>query len=291
MTRKRGLGKGLNALITDELEGKIIQDNKNIILKLPINQVEPNRKQPRKVFDEDALQELSESIIVHGIIQPIIVAKKKGYYEIIAGERRWRAAKVIKLKEIPVIVKDYSDEEVLEVSLIENIQRESLNPIEEALAYRRLIVEFGLRQDEVGEKVSKSRSAITNRLRLLNLDKKTQEMIMDEMISSGHAIALLSIEDTNIQYELANKIFDNKLSVRETESMVKEYLNPKKKKSISKEVILLDPVYKKIENQVKEIFGTKVSIRKKDKQSGKIEIDFYSKDDLDRILEIIQSIQ
>jgi len=291
MSKKRGLGQGLNALISKELEEQIIQDNKNGIRLLPINRIEPNRNQPRKNFDEDGLQELADSISIHGIIQPLIVSKKKDYYEIIAGERRWRASKIIHLKEVPVIIKDYSKEQVLEISLIENIQREDLNPIEEAIAYRRLIIEFGLKQDEVGEKVSKSRSAITNRLRLLNLDERTQQMVIDDMISSGHARALLSISNNITQYEIANKIFDEKLSVRETEKMIKEYLNPKKKGDKKSSIQALSPVYQKIEDQAKRIFGTKVSIKQKNEKTGKIEIEYYSKDELDRILEIIQGMQ
>ncbi|MDF1617427.1 ParB/RepB/Spo0J family partition protein [Petrocella sp. FN5] len=291
MAKKRGLGQGLNALISDELEDEILDHGKGGTLNIRISNIEPNREQPRKVFEEDALHELADSITQYGIIQPLIVAKKDKYYEIIAGERRWRAAKLAGLKEVPVIVKDYSDEMILEVSLIENIQRENLNPIEEALAYQRLIGEFSLKQDEIAEKVSKSRSAIANTLRLLNLSKQVQQMIIDEMISSGHARALLAIEDQNAQLDIATRVFDEKLSVRETEKLIKNHLNPSKKVKRDTALSVLDPIYKKIEDDVKKIFGTKVSILKKTEQLGKIEIEYYSKDELDRILELMHTIQ
>lgn len=291
MAKKRGLGQGLGALISEDLEEKIVEQNKGGALNVKLSDIEPNRDQPRKVFDEDALQELSDSITQYGIIQPLIVAQKADYYEIIAGERRWRAAKLAGLKDVPVIIKDFSPEVILEVSLIENIQRENLNPIEEAIAYQRLIDEFGLKQDEIAEKVSKSRSAIANTLRLLNLSDAVQQMIIDEMISSGHARALLSLNDQAAQYEIANKVFDEKLSVRETEKLIKDYLKPKKKKKLETITHSLDPVYKQIENQVKELLGTKVSIVKKNDKFGKIEIEYYSKDELDRILELMQTIK
>ncbi|VDN47768.1 site-specific DNA-binding protein [Petrocella atlantisensis] len=290
MAKKRGLGQGLNALISDELEDEILDHGKGGTLNIRISNIEPNREQPRKVFEEDALHELADSISQYGIIQPLIVAKKDKYYEIIAGERRWRAAKIAGLKEIPVIIKDYSDEMILEVSLIENIQRENLNAIEEALAYQRLIAEFSLKQDEIAEKVSKSRSAIANTLRLLNLSNQVQQMIIDEMISSGHARALLAIEDQNAQLDIATRVFDEKLSVRETEKLIKNYLNPNKKIKRDVGILELDPIYKKIEDDVKKILGTKVSIIKKTEQLGKIEIEYYSKDELNRILELMHTI-
>ena len=291
MAKKRGLGQGLNALISDELEDEILGHGKSGTLNIRISNIEPNREQPRKVFEEDALHELADSITQYGIIQPLIVAKKDKYYEIIAGERRWRAAKLAGLKEVPVIVKEYSDEMILEVSLIENIQRENLNPIEEALAYQRLIGEFSLKQDEIAEKVSKSRSAIANTLRLLNLSEQVQQMIIDEMITSGHARALLAIDDQNAQLDIATRVFDEKLSVRETEKLIKHHLSPSKKVKKDLGLSLLDPIYKKIEDDVKKIFGTKVSIIKKTDQLGKIEIEYYSKDELDRILELMHTIQ
>lgn len=290
MSKKRGLGQGLSALISDDLEEKIAEKNTSGIKKIKTTQVEPNREQPRKVFDEDALGELADSIKQFGIIQPIIVTKKDTYYEIIAGERRWRAAKIAGLKEVPVIIKSFSEVETLEVSLIENIQRENLNSIEEAIAYQRLIDEFNLKQDEIAEKVSKSRSAVTNTLRLLNLDKRVQQMIVDEMISSGHARTLLSIPDKNIQYEIAMKIFDEKLSVRETEKYIKNYNKPKSK--VKKEINMeIAEIYKKLENDIKEILGTKVTINKKNNKLGKIEIEYYSNEDLDRIIELLHSIK
>ena len=237
--KRNGLGKGLDSLIPDKKvklasSGKSADskkeepDNKTGGVLVNINQVEPNREQPRKDFDEDALMELADSIKQFGILQPLLVQKKKDYYEIIAGERRWRAAKLAGLKEVPVIIKDYTDQEIVEISLIENIQRENLNPIEEAMAYKRLLEEFNLKQDEVAERVSKSRTAVTNSMRLLKLSGRVQQMIVDDMISTGHARALLAIDDEEQQYMLANRVFDEKLSVRETEKLVKALKNPKK---------------------------------------------------------------
>ena len=225
--KKMGLGKGLDSMIPPKATGKKTAQNEKVsktgetILK--INEVEPNKKQPRKSFNEDSLLELSESIKLHGIVQPLVVAKQKGYYEIIAGERRWRAAKMAGLKEVPVVIKDYSPQEIMEVALIENIQREDLNPVEEARAYQGLIQEYDLKQDEVAEKVSKSRTAITNSLRLLKLDDRVLDMLVDENISSGHARALLGLSDSEQQYAIANKIFDEKLSVRETEKLEQKF--------------------------------------------------------------------
>jgi len=289
MARKRSMGLGLDALITDELEDKIVEQNKHGIMKISINKIEPNINQPRKAFDEDALEDLSDSIKQFGIIQPLLVSDKGTHYEIVAGERRWRAAKKAGLKEIPVIVKTFSDEVILEVSLIENIQRENLNPIEEAIAYQRLIDEFDLKQDAIAEKVSKSRSAIANTLRLLRLSPDVQQMVVDEMISSGHARTLLALVDPKVQLEIASKVFDEKLSVRETEKLIKLVLNPKKVKE--KKKLELDPVYKQLEDDVKKILGTKVSILRKDEKLGKIEIEYYSKDELDRIIELLQTIK
>lgn len=287
---KRGLGKGLSALITDELEEEITVKSKGI-LNLKINEVGPNKKQPRKKFDEDLLQELSDSIKQYGIIQPLIVIKKGKYYEIVAGERRWRAAKLAGIKEVPVIIKGYTDRERLEVSLIENIQRENLNAIEEAFAYQKLIKDFKLKQDDVAEKVSKSRSAIANSMRLLNLDEKVQRMIIDEMISSGHARALLAIKDGEIQYTIANRIFDEKLSVRETEKLIKSILNPKIPKIESEKEKAINTIYRDIEDRFKEILGTKVTINRKSKKKGKIEIEYYSDEELERLIELINSIK
>ena len=225
VAKRKGLGKGLDSLIPKvdviPTAAPTEQENKpNTFVK--ISRIEPNKDQPRKNFDEDALQELAESIKQFGVIQPLIVQKRDDFYEIIAGERRWRAAKIAGLKEVPVIIKDYTDQEIVEISLIENIQREDLNPIEEAFAYKRLLEEFHLKQDEVAERVSKSRTAVTNSMRLLKLDGRVQQMVIDEMITTGHARAILAIEDKELQYQTAVRVFDEKLSVRETEKLVKK---------------------------------------------------------------------
>lgn len=290
MTAKKGkgLGKGIDAMIPsiDSMpKGRMKKPLENEMGEtyLNINEVEPNREQPRKNFNEDALQELSESIKQHGIIQPIVVTKKDDYYQIIAGERRWRAAKLAKLKEVPVIIKDYTPEEVMEIALIENIQREDLNPVEEALAYQNLIEEYKLKQDEVAERVSKSRTAITNSLRLLKLDKRILDMLVDEQISSGHARALLAIPEKEEQYNIAMKIFDERLSVRETEKLVKSMSKPKKAKV--KEKLENEFIYRDLENQLREIIGTKVTINPKTNKKGKIEIEYYSQEELEKIIE------
>ena len=277
--KKKGLGKGLDSLIPDNKSMKSVTSEKTVESKedaaaksgvqvMKINEVEPNRDQPRKNFDEDALLELSDSIKQFGVLQPLLVRKRKDYYEIIAGERRWRAAKLAGVKEVPVIEKEYTDQEILEIGLIENIQRENLNPIEEAIAYKRLLEEFNLKQDEVAERVSKSRTAVTNSMRLLKLSDKVQQMIIDDMISTGHARALLAIDDPELQYTLANKIFDEKLSVRETEKLVKEIKNPKKTKE--KKPVANSFIYQDLEEKMKSVFGTKVSIASKGK--GKVKI-------------------
>jgi ParB family chromosome partitioning protein len=252
-----------------------------------ITKVEPNREQPRKNFDEDALQELADSIKQFGLLQPILVQDKNDYYEIIAGERRWRAAKIAGLKEVPVIIKNYSNQEIVEISLIENIQREDLNPIEEAQAYKRLLEEFSLKQDEVAERVSKSRTAVTNSMRLLKLSEPVQQMIIDGMLSTGHARALIPIEDAEQQLQVAQKIFDEKLSVREVEKLVKNILKPAEepKKEDDKAIKY---IYQDIENKLKERLSRKVAISSKGKNgAGKIEIEFYSNDDLDRLIELL----
>lgn len=295
--KKKGLGKGLDSLIPDNKQIKSSKPEESALGKeeviageqmMKINDVEPNREQPRKKFEEDALLELADSIKQFGVIQPLIVQKRKDYYEIIAGERRWRAAKLAGLKEVPVIVKDYTEQEIVEISLIENIQRENLNPIEEAMAYKKLLEEFNLKQDEVAEKVSKSRTAVTNSMRLLKLDERVQEMIVDDMISTGHARALLAIDEKEQQYELANRIFDEKLSVRETEKLVKEIKNPKKVKE--KKKVENSFIYDDLANKMKEIMGTKVNIISKGNGKGKIEIEYYSDKELERMFEMIMSI-
>lgn len=298
--KKSGLGKGLDSLIKDNSSAKktaaanTSSENKTEEMKsgeqmMKINMVEPNRDQPRKKFEEDALLELADSIKQFGVLQPLLVRKKKDYYEIIAGERRWRAAKMAGVKEVPVIIKDYTEQEIVEIGLIENIQRENLNPIEEAMAFKKLLEEFNLKQDEVAERVSKSRTAVTNSMRLLKLDERVQEMIVDDMISTGHARALLAIDDKEQQYDLANKIFDEKLSVRETEKLVKEIKNPKKPKM--KKKVENEFVYTDLENRMKEVMGTKVNISSKGNGKGKIEIEYYSDEELERMFEMIMSIR
>ena len=298
--KKKGLGKGLDSLIPDNKSMKSVTSEKTVESKedaaaksgvqvMKINEVEPNRDQPRKNFDEDALLDLSDSIKQFGVLQPLLVRKRKDYYEIIAGERRWRAAKLAGVKEVPVIEKEYTDQEILEIGLIENIQRENLNPIEEAIAYKRLLEEFKLKQDEVSERVSKSRTAVTNSMRLLKLSDKVQQMIIDDMISTGHARALLAIDDPELQYTLANKIFDEKLSVRETEKLVKEIKNPKKPKE--KKPVANSFIYQDLEEKMKSVFGTKVSIASKGKGKGKIEIEYYSDDELEHLFDMMMSIK
>ncbi len=297
MAAARGLGKGLDTMIPNKIGGdktstessKKPEIGKDVVY-VKIGKVEPNREQPRKSFDEDALLELSESLKQYGVLQPLLVQDKKDYYEIIAGERRWRAAKLAGLKEVPVIIKKLTDQEIVEISLIENIQRENLNPIEEALAYKRLLREFNLKQDEVAERVSKSRTAVTNSMRLLKLDERVQQMVIDELISTGHARALLAITDNEIQYTLAQQIFDEKLSVRETEKLIKKMQNPKQEKAELNQGSSMAVFYEDIEQKLKNIMGTKVSINQKDNKKGKIEIEYYSNDELERIVDLFQSI-
>ena len=296
MAASRGLGKGLDALIPVGINekkakaGNINEENaerKEGEKLVNITKVEPNRDLPRKNFDEDALDELAESIKQFGLLQPILVKDKSTYYEIIAGERRWRAAKKAGLKEIPVIIKNLTEQEIVEISLIENIQREDLNPIEEAQAYKRLLTEFNLKQDEVAERVSKSRTAVTNSMRLLKLCDDVQKMVIDNMISTGHARALISIEDEKQQYEIAKKIYEEKLNVRDVEKLVKNLNKPVK---IKKTIITdesLEAVYQDIEENLKQKLSTKVSITSKGNGAGKIEIEFYSHDDLEKIMELL----
>ena len=287
--KKSGLGRGLDALFPEKTvqskpktvktvkeEKKVAVDTKkssqqetsNGERMMKISMIEPNREQPRKKFDEDALQELSESIKQYGILQPLLVSDKKDYYEIVAGERRWRAAKMAGLKEVPVVVKEFSTQEIVEISLIENIQREDLNPVEEAMAYKRLIDEFHLKQDEIAERVSKSRTAVTNSMRLLKLDSRVQQMMVDEMISAGHARAILAISDPEQQYNAAMKVFDEKLSVRETEKLVKSILTPTKKKPVVSNPTE-DAIYESLEEKMKGITGTRVFIHRKKNNKGK----------------------
>ena len=277
--RTGGLGKGLDALIPNKAGGpskepakktrsavvkkdKLTEkDNPAAERLVKISSVEPNLNQPRRHFDEDALLELSESIKQYGVLQPLLVSDKKDYFEIIAGERRWRAAKMAGLKEVPVVVKEFTDQEIVEISLIENIQREDLNPIEEAMAYKRLMEEFHLKQDEIADRVAKSRTAVTNSMRLLKLSSKVQEMVIADMISAGHARALLGISDEALQETTAMKVFDEKLSVRETEKLVKNLVSPAKKVKTERNTAE-DAIYESLEEKMKGIMGTKVSIQR-----------------------------
>lgn len=297
MAAKRGLGKGLDSIIPTTLakESEKIEKSENAkkiegaITMVKIGKLKNNEAQPRKKFDDDAIEELAESIKQYGIITPLVVQDRNTYYEIIAGERRWRAAMKAGLKEIPVIIKNYSELEIAEISLIENIQREDLNPIEEALAYKRLIEEFNLKQDEVAERVSKSRTAVTNSIRLLKLSDEVQMMVIDDQISTGHARALISVEDKNKQYELAQRAFDENLSVREIEKIVKSLgvTKPNKKTKITDKSLMA--IYQEIETNLKEKLGTKVSITPSAKKdgAGKLEIEFYSHDELEKLMDLL----
>ena len=293
MAARGGLGKGLDSLIPAKKEEKkpvpvveTVKEEKGVETIVKITKVEPNRSQPRKNFDEDALEELTDSIRQNGVLQPILVRKKGQKYEIVAGERRWRAAKMAGLKEVPVIIRNYTEQEIVEISLIENIQREDLNPIEEAQAYKRLLEEFHLKQDELADRVSKSRVAVANSIRLLKLADEVQQMVIDEMISPGHARALIGIENPQEQYNLAQKIFDEKLSVREVEKLVKNLHKPAKKRRKMDDKTLL-AIYRDEEEKMKKKLGTKVSVTSKGEGAGKIEIEFYSHDDFERILDLI----
>ena len=306
--RTGGLGKGLYALIPNKAGGpskEPAKKTRSAVVKkdkptekdnlaaerlVKISSVEPNLNQPRRHFDEDALLELSESIKQYGVLQPLLVSDKKDYFEIIAGERRWRAAKMAGLKEVPVVVKEFTDQEIVEISLIENIQREDLNPIEEAMAYKRLMEEFHLKQDEIADRVAKSRTAVTNSMRLLKLSSKVQEMVIADMISAGHARALLVISDEALQETTAMKVFDEKLSVRETEKLVKNLVSPAKKVKTERNTAE-DAIYESLEEKMKGIMGTKVSIQRKKNNKGKIEIEYYSRDELERIIELFESIR
>ncbi len=306
-TKRSGLGKGLDSLIPIDTELESIKqpakkqgqkesadhheekDGSPVLIK--VSQIEPNREQPRKQFDEESLAELADSMKQYGVLQPLLVRKKDDYYEIIAGERRWRAAKMAKLKEVPVIIKEYTPREIMEISLIENIQREDLNPIEEASAYQRLIDEFHLTHEEIAGRVAKSRAAITNSMRLLKLDKRVQLMLVEGELSGGHARALLSLDDKEMQYKAAERIIEHKLSVRETEKLVKALLNPKTPKKKEEIPQVQDFIYQDIENKIREILGTKVNINRKDANRGKIEIEYYSMEELERIMDLFGNMK
>ena len=307
---KKGLGKGLGAIFGEDVvkenkeetekkakakaETKAAEemDEKGRILMLKLDLVQPNKEQPRKTFDEEKINELAESIKNYGVLQPLLVQKNDSFYEIIAGERRWRAAKAAGLKEIPAVLKEYSKQEAMEISLIENVQRADLNTIEEALGYKQLIDEFGLTQEEIAVRVAKSRTVITNTMRLLKLDEQIQNMLVQGVITSGHARALLSLEDTQMQLKAAKEILDKKLSVRETERLVKrlqkEASGEKKEEKKKDETLAL--IYQDLEDRMKSVMGTKVSIHNKDKNKGRIEIEYYSEAELERIVEMIESI-
>ena len=309
MPTKKGLGRGLNQLIptgdeartkskstpgetTKTITKEVVKEVvKEVEQKVKITQIEPNKSQPRKQFDEDALQELADSIKQYGVVEPLIVTKKGKFYEIIAGERRWRAARLAGVKEVPVVIREYTDREIMEISLIENIQREDLNPIEEALAYESLINEYSLTQEEVAEKVSKNRSTIANSLRLLKLCDEVRQMIIEDKLTTGHARALIPIEDAELQTEAANFIFDNKLSVRDTEIYIKKLLSiPKESKENIVATNDLSIFYNDIESRLKDILGAKIAIKSKNNEKGKIEINYYSQDELERITEMLYSI-
>lgn len=305
MAKKSGLGKGLDSLITNQYAKKqeLSTNGDNFVdnsvekeeqpkTMLKVSQIEPNREQPRKNFDEAALEELAESIRQHGVIQPLLVKPKGKHYEIIAGERRWRAAKLAKVKEVPVVIRDYSDQEMMEIALIENIQREDLNPIEEAQAYMRLIQEFHLKQEELAKRLSKSRTAIANRMRLLKLTPLVQEMLADGRLSEGHARALLALESTELQETAAAQILEQSFSVRETEKLVKKLLNPPKKKEIDDNWEERDRViYEKLEEDLRALMGTKVVIQRKEVDKGRIQIDYYSVEELERLMELFRGMK
>ena len=294
--KKGGLGKGLDSLIVNKSEGVVAvnPEQHGAPVEVDIDKVEPNKLQPRKNFDEDKLQDLAENIKIHGIINPLIVQDRGKYYEIIGGERRWRAARIAGFKKVPVIIMKLSEQEFVEISLIDNIQREQLNPIEEAMAFARLIDEFKLKQDEVAERVSKSRTTITNALRLLKLDKRVQDMIVDDKLTTGHARAMLAITDPDKQYEFAERAFDEKMSVRDVEREVKKLINDKKSDKKTK-AAELDPqlvaVYEQTQEKLKGVLGTKVFINAKDNKSGRLEIEYYSQDELNRIVDLLESIK
>ena len=313
MAKRTGLGKGLGAIFGDEVMESAAEEQeakhqakskkaqepekkkedsdigKELMVK--VTSIEPNREQPRKDFNEEAMGELAESMKVYGVLQPLLVQKKGDYYEIIAGERRWRAAKLAGLKEVPVIIREYTRQQTMEIALIENVQREDLNPIEEAKAYQRLIQEFELKQEEIAARVGKSRVTITNSMRLLKLDERVQEMLIQNQITGGHARALLTVEDGELQYKLAGKIIAENLSVREIEKIVKSLSKKKnpKEKNVEDESLAL--IFRDLEERMKSAMGTKVSINRKDKNKGRVEIEYYSESELERIVELIESIR
>ena len=308
---KRGLGKGLGAIFGEEVVQEVtggeanqkqeqtdgagnvirstLEEPREITVRL--SKIEPNREQPRKDFNEEQLNELADSIRQYGVLQPLLVQRKGDIFEIIAGERRWRAAKMAGLKEVPMVIREYTEQQTVEIALIENVQREDLNPIEEAIAYQRLTKEFHLKQEEIAERVSKNRSTITNSMRLLNLAPEVQQMLIENLISSGHARALLSLEDKELQLELANRIVREQMSVRDVEKAVKQAGKaPREKKKVPDDEAL-ELIFKNLEDRMKTVMGTKVNISRKDKNKGRIEIEYYSESELERIVEMIESIR
>lgn len=323
MAKRSALGKGLGAFFGDDVV-KAVSDHPNDMVRetsnyeeeantdiheketkneklknenvsretlVKLSEIEPNGEQPRKKFDEEALQELSNSIKEYGILQPLLVKKSGDMYQIIAGERRWRAAKLAGLKEVPVIIREYDRQQSVEIALIENVQRADLNPIEEAYAYQLLIQEFGLKQEEIAERVSKNRATITNSIRLLKLAEPVQKLLIEGKISSGHARTLLGIEDPKQQTEVANLIIEKGMSVREIEKLVKSISNPGKEKKEKEEEKDIGFIFQDLEERMKGIMGTKVMIHQKDKNKGRIEIEYYSSSELERIVELIESIR
>ncbi len=288
--KRKGLGKGLNVLLGDVGADNREEKNAHGLKEINISLIEPNKNQPRKEFDKEKLAELTESIKQYGVLQPILVKKSGNTYEIIAGERRWRAARDAGLKTLPVLISDYSDKQSMEVSIIENIQRDDLNPIEEAMAYKSLMDDYGLKQEELANRLSKNRATIANSLRLLRLGEYIQSLMIKGVISAGHARAILSLEDKELQKELAEEVILKGMSVRDTERMAKAMIKPRKKPEtkIDKDLNLF---YKEYEDSVRRVFNTKVCINKKDKNKGRIEIEYYSQTDLDRIVELIRSIE
>ena len=312
MAKRTGLGKGLGAIFgEDVVENQPNNGSENVSretlekteihtqekekgkeYQIKLSLIEPNSGQPRKDFNSELIQELADSIKKYGVLQPLLVQKKDEHYEIIAGERRWRAAKEAGLKEVPVVIREYTKQQSMEIALIENVQREDLNPIEEAMAYQQLMQEFELTQEEIAERVSKSRVTITNSMRLLKLDKRVQEMLIQGLITGGHARALLALEDGEQQYQISLKIVSEKLSVREVEKLVKALGKPKKntKEKEAEEEKDLSFIFRDLEERMKQAMGTKVVINKRDRNKGKIEIEYYSKAELERIVELIESI-
>lgn len=282
MNKKFGLGKGLGALLPEEEV-----DAEGSISKIDINLIKANETQPRRYFDEEKIAQLAQSIKEHGVVQPIVLKKEGSTYTIVAGERRWRAAKLVGLREMPAVIMELDDKQILEISLIENLQREDLNPIEEAIAYKRLIDEFNMTQEELGTKVGKSRTAVTNSMRLLNLDGRVQNYLIEGVISEGHGRALLGLEDKELQYATAQKIIDEALSVRQTEELIRNAAKGAAEKKEKEKTVKSNPYLNDIKYKLESHFGTKVQLTSKDNNKGKIEIEYYSEEDLNRILEIL----